>query len=150
MSENVLEINNLSIAYQGKEAVHNVSFCVPKGKIVAVVGESGSGKSTIIRAAIGLLSAGGEVSGGNIIFNGKDLKDYSNEELRKMRGEDISMIFQDAGAHLNPRVKIGKQYVETLQAHKSISKEDAEKLAEQMLLKLKLAEPKRILNSYPF
>lgn len=147
---NILEVKDLSIAYQGKEAVKKVSLVVPENKIVAIVGESGSGKSTIVKAAINLLPSGGKIIGGNIIFDGKDVAKMPDEQLRKIRGKEIAMIYQDAGAYLNPRMKIGKQYLETIMVHQSISKPEAKELAEKMLLKLKLADPERIMNSYPF
>lgn len=147
---NVLEVKDLCISYYGKNAVKNVNFTVPENKIVAIVGESGSGKSTIIKAVIKLLSSGGEITGGKILFHGKDLTKLTEEQLRKIRGKEIAMIFQDAGAYLNPRLKIGSQYLETILAHQSISKMEAKELAENMLLKMKLADPERIMKSYPF
>lgn len=147
---NVLEIKNLSIAYNDKQAVNSVSFDVPENKIIAIVGESGSGKSTVIKAVIGLLSGGGQVTGGNIIFCGEDMGQLSNEQMRKIRGHKMAMIFQDAGAYLNPRLKIGTQYIEMLLAHQSISKAEAKEIAKAMMGKLKLSDPERIMNSYAF
>lgn len=147
---NVLEIKNLSIAYNGKQAVNNVSFDVPENKIVAIVGESGSGKSTVIKAVIGLLSGGGQVTDGNITFCGRDVGKLSDEEMRKIRGKEMAMIFQDAGAYLNPRLKIGTQYIETLLAHQSISKAEAKEIAKAMMTKLNLSDPERIMKSYAF
>lgn len=147
---NVLEVNSLSITYYGKTAVNDISFTVPDHKIVAIVGESGSGKSTIVRAILKLLSAGGEIAGGEILFHGKDITTLSDEQMRKIRGKEIAMIFQDAGAYLNPRLKIGGQYLETILAHQSTGKAEARKLAKKMLFQLKLADPERIMNSYPF
>lgn len=147
---NVLEVKELCIAYYGKDAVKDVSFTVPENKIVAIVGESGSGKSTVIKAIIKLLSSGGEFIGGNILFNGKDITRLPDEQMRKIRGEEIAMIFQDGGAYLNPRLKIGSQYLEMLLAHQAISKLKAKELATKMLAKLKLADPERIMKSYPF
>ncbi len=148
---NVLEFDDLCINYQkSKKAVRHVSFAVPEGKIVAVVGESGSGKSTIIRAAIQLLPPGGAITGGTIRFCGKEIENLSQEEMRKIRGEEMVMIFQDAGSYLNPRRKIGSQYLETLAAHLSVSKEEAKQMAQEMLSRLKLPDPERIMKSYPF
>jgi ABC-type dipeptide/oligopeptide/nickel transport system ATPase component len=148
---NVLELQDLSITYQGtKEAAKHISFAVPEKSIVAIVGESGSGKSTIIRATIGLLTAGGEISGGKILFCGEDLQTFSKEQMRKARGEEMAMIFQDAGSYLNPRRKIGSQFVETLRVHQDISKEEARAQAKAMLSRLKLADPERIMKSYAF
>lgn len=148
---NVLELKDVCVTYQNtNEAVHNVSFTVPEGRIVAIVGESGSGKSTLIRAVIDLLSAEGKISGGEILFLGENVREYSKEQKRKMRGDQMAMIFQDAGAYLNPRRKIGNQYLETMDAHRALSKEEKRKKAMEMLSRLKLSDPERIMRSYPF
>lgn len=148
---NVLEIKDLSITYEeNKEAVKNVSFYVPEGKIIAVVGESGSGKSTVIRGVIDLLPSGGKIQSGEIVFCGENMKTFSKERLRKIRGEQMAMIFQDAGAYMNPRLRIGAQYLETLRAHTTMSKEEARKVALEKLSRLKLQDPERIMKSYPF
>ncbi len=147
----LLTFEDVKITYQNKkEAVSGVTFSVPEKSIVSIVGESGSGKSTLIRAAIGLLPPGGRVTEGKILFDEKEIGTLSHEEMRKMRGCEMAMIFQDAGAFLNPRVKIGKQYLETLSAHMNISRKEQEKIAKDMLLKLKLSDPDRIMKSYPF
>lgn len=148
---NVLELNDLCITYQNsKEAVNHISFAVPEGKIVAIVGESGSGKSTVIRAAIDLLPPGGEITNGTLLFCGEDIRELSKEQVRKKRGKEMVMIFQDAGSYLNPRRRIGTQYLETLEAHLSISKSEMKKLAADMLSRLKLPDSERIMKSYPF
>ncbi len=148
---NIIEFENLCITYQNtKEAVRHVSFAVPEGKIAAIVGESGSGKSTMIRAANGLLPAGGKITGGRILFAGRNLNEFSREELRKMRGTDMAMIFQDAGAYLNPRRRIGSQYLEAMRAHLDLSREEAKKEAAAMLTRFKLPEPEHVMASYPF
>lgn len=148
---NLLELRDLCITYQGeKEAVHHVSFSVPEKSIVAIVGESGSGKSTVIRGIMGLLSAGGKITGGEILFQGKDLTKLSKEELRQIRGKDIAMIFQDAGAYLDSKKKIGSQYLEAMRAHQKMSKAEGLETARKMLGQLNLADPDRILRSYAF
>ncbi len=147
----ILQIKNLSINYQNKPAVKSVSFDVPKKSIVTIVGESGSGKSTIVKAAMGILPSDAEITDGEIIFEGKPINGFSKEEMQKVRGVDMTMIFQDAGAFLNPRMKIGSQYLEMLRVHnRKLSNNEAEDIAKKMLLKLKLADPHRIMKSYPF
>ena len=137
---NVLELEDVSITYQNtKEAVKHVSFAVPEGRIVAIVGESGSGKSTLIRAAIGLLPAGGVISSGRILFGEKDLAAMTAEELRHVRGEGMAMIFQSAGDYLNPRRKVCDQYVETLRCHQKISKKEGYEAAKKMLATFQLS-----------
>ena len=148
---NVLELMDVSIIYQNtKEAVKHVSFAVPEGKIVAIVGESGSGKSTLIRAAIGLLPAGGELASGQILFGEKDMAAMTAEEVRHVRGEGMAMIFQNAGDYLNPRRKVCDQYVETLRRHQSMTKKQGYEIAKKMLATLKLPDTKHVMNAYPF
>ena len=148
---NVLELRDVSIIYQNtKEAVKHVSFAVPEGKIVAIVGESGSGKSTLIRAAIGLLPAGGELASGQILFCEKDMAAMTAEELRHVRGEGMAMIFQNAGDYLNPRRKVCDQYVETLRCHQAMTKKQGYEIAQKMRATLKLPDTKHVMNAYPF
>ena len=148
----ILSLIDLSVQYRDAEkpAVSNVNLCIPEHAIVAVVGESGSGKSTIIRAIIGLLSGGGRVTDGQIQFKGRDIAHLEEGEYRKLRGKHISMIFQDAYSTLDPKKKVGYQYVEALQAHLNISRAEARSRAEEMLIRIALPDPKRILASYPF
>ena len=87
MAENVLTVEHLSIAYQGVPAVMDVNFTLERGKVLTIVGESGSGKTTVIRALMGLLPVGGEVTDGTMIFNGQDLRTLSKSEWRSIRGK---------------------------------------------------------------
>ena len=98
MAENILTVENLNIAYQGVPAVMDVNFTLERGKVLTIVGESGSGKTTVIRALMGLLPVGGEVTEGSMIFNGHDLRNLSKSEWRSLRGKDMAMIFQDSGS----------------------------------------------------
>lgn len=147
---NVLEFQDVHITYRQKEAVGGVSLQVPENAIVALVGESGSGKSTLLRAAAGLLSADGSVSSGTVFFQGRSLAEYSEAQLRSIRGREMAMIFQNAGSYLNPRRRIGGQYLEMLRSHLPLSKEEAEKQAKETLRRLKLSDTERIWKSYPF
>ncbi len=149
--ENILEIKNLTIIYnESKTAVRNVSMNIPKSSIVAIVGESGSGKSTIIKAVIRLLSNNGRIANGEILYHDKNIVKYSQEQLRKIRGIGISMIFQDALSALDPRKKIGYQYEEALRAHFDISGAEACRVAVNMLRQFSLPDPEKIMNFYPF
>ncbi len=146
-----LNVEGLSVAYQdGKRALHDICFSVPEGAIAAVVGESGSGKSTLLRAVLGLLPAGGRVEAGRILFEGEDIGGCSKEQLRHMRGEQIAMIFQNAGEFLNPRRTVGSQYLEMLRYHLPGSRREHRALALSMLAGLKLPDGERIMTSYPF
>lgn len=147
----ILRINNLSINYgEQRLVVKNVNLSVNSKEIIGIVGESGSGKSTLIRAVLGLLPIGGKVSAGEIIFKGRNLLEYSKKEWRKLRGNRIAMIFQDAGASLNPTRKIGNQFVESIQCHFESSNAEAYAKGVDMLGKMRLPDPARVMNSYTF
>ena len=148
----ILNLRNLSVMYRdaAEPAVRDVTMGVPEKSIVAIVGESGSGKSTIIRSIIGLISGGGQVVEGEILFRGQNLAVLSDAEYRRIRGKRISMIFQDAYSTLDPKKKVGYQYAEALQAHFDISNTEARQRAERMLTRIALPDPKRIMDSYPF
>ena len=148
---NILEIQNCTICYQnGRPAVSDASLSVSEGEIVSIVGESGSGKTTVIRSILGVLPGGGKVTKGDILFEGESLLHYSKKQWRDLRGTQISMIFQNAGAMINPVRNIGSQYVEYIRAHRDISKKDAADMAIQMLEKMRLPNGKRIMDSYSF
>ncbi len=146
----MLQLNNVTISYKDIPTVQNVSLNVKPGQIVSLVGESGSGKTTVIRAVIGLLSGGGKVTEGSITFEGQNLLDYTSEQWRELRGTQISMIFQDSGAMMNPTKKIGKVFNEYILTHEKISKKEAWDKGCQMLERMNLPSPDNVMNSYPF
>lgn len=146
----LLTVKELAIAYQGKTTVADVNFDLQAGEIMAIVGESGSGKTSVIRAILGCLSGTGNVSGGEINFAGRDIAHLSNKEWLSLRGKDIAMIFQDSGNMLNPVQTIGKQFVEYIQLHSSLSKEEASQKACGLLARMNLPEPQRVMDSYAF
>lgn len=146
----MLEIKNLAIQYADKKpVVENFSLSIKAGDIVSIVGESGSGKSTVLRAILGLLSNQGKVIAGDILYEGISLLKKSLKDWLQPRGTEITMISQDCGGTLNPIRKIGSQYVEYIQAHSHLSKKEAEEKALWMLKKVKLHEPKNVMESYP-
>ena len=148
---NILEIQNCTICYQnGRPAVSDVSLSVSEGEIVSIVGESGSGKTTLIRAILGLLPAGGRITGGSVLFNGRDLVKLREQELQDIRGREIAMIFQDVGAALDPIEKIKRQYAEAIAVHEKQSKQTCFERAIGMLQKMHLTDPKRVMDAYPF
>ncbi len=146
----LLELKNTEISYGSLLTVKNFNLTMEQGDIVSIVGESGSGKTSVIRAILGLLPGGGKVTDGKILFQGKSLLTKSKEDWRKLRGTDISMIFQDSGAMMNPTRKIGNTYVEYIRTHEKISKKDAWNKAVKMLERMRLADPENIMKSYPF
>ena len=146
----MLEIKNVTISYGDRPTVNNFSMTLKKGEIASIVGESGSGKTTVIRAVLGLLPGGGKITGGDILFEGKSLLDNTAEEWRNLRGTDMSMIFQDSGAMLNPIRKIGSVFVEYIRTHEKISRKAAWKKGREMLDRMRLPSSDNIMKSYPF
>ena len=123
--EPILRCCSVEVSFHGRAVTHNVSFALQKGEILGIVGESGSGKSTLLKAALGLLGTGGLVTRGDIWFQGKDLPDLPERELRRICGAEIGMIFQDAGASLCPVRTIGDQMAESMAAHRKITRAQA-------------------------
>ena len=149
MAENILTVENLNIAYQGVPAVMDVNFTLERGKVLTIVGESGSGKTTVIRALMGLLPVGGEVTEGTMIFNGQDLRALSKSEWRSIRGKDMAMIFQDSGSALDPIVRIGKQFRELFKSHIEITNAECDRRAIELLESVSLPNGADILRRYP-
>lgn len=146
----MLEINNITVCYKERPTVKNFSLELKEGQIVSLVGESGSGKTTVIRSVLGLLPGGGRVTDGDILFEGKSLLQNTADQWRKIRGTDISMIFQDSGAMLNPIRKIGDGFMEYIRMHENISKKEAWNKGISMLEQMRLAGAENIMKSYPF
>lgn len=146
----MLEIKNATISYRNIPTVQNFSLSMKPGQIISLVGESGSGKTTVIRAVLGLLPGGGKVTAGDITFEGTSLLSYSSEQWCKIRGADISMIFQDSGAMMNPTRKIGDVFIEYIRTHEKISKKNAWDKGIQMLERMRLPSGDNIMHSYPF
>lgn len=146
----MLKLKDVTVSYQKVETVEDFNLHMKQGQIISLVGESGSGKTTVIRAILGLLPGGGKVTNGSITFEGKDLLSYTPEQWRKLRGSEISMIFQDSGAMMNPTRKIGHVFTEYILTHEKITKKEAWKKGVEMLERMHLPEGERIMNSYPF
>lgn len=147
----ILNIENCTINYQGqKAAVSDVSLSVGEREIVSIVGESGSGKTTLIRAILGILPPGGIVAGGKILFQGRNLLELDERSQQKIRGTEIAMIFQDVGASMDPIRIVDSQYRESILVHRKMPKEKCRALETDMLKKMHLTDPERVLGSYPF
>ena len=146
----LLEITNVDISYGKRVTVKDCSLTLDKGEICSIVGESGSGKTTVIRAVLGLLPGGGKVTAGDIVYEGRSLLGLTDAEWRELRGHDISMIFQDSGAMMNQTRLIGNSYAEYIRTHEDIPKKDAWEKGKEMLGRMRLPDPDRIMRSYPF
>lgn len=151
--ERVLDVKNLKIdfhTYAGEvKAIRNVSFHLNKGEMLAIVGESGSGKSVTTRSIIGLLARNAQIEGGEIDFHGKNLLELSEKEMQKIRGNEISMIFQDPMTSLDPTMKIGQQIAEPLIKHKGASKKEAWAKALEMMKAVGIPNAEERINQYP-
>jgi peptide/nickel transport system ATP-binding protein len=149
----ILEIDNLSISFFTRlreiPAVMDFSCTVQPGEAMGLVGESGCGKSTVALGVMQDLGVNGRIVGGDIKFKGRSLNAMTQEELRDIRGSEIAMIYQEPMASLNPAMKIGKQLMEVPMIHEDASREDAYKLALQVVTDVKLPDPSRILESFP-
>lgn len=148
----LLTIDNLSISYDSNvnPTVKNINFNLDNGEILAIVGESGSGKTTVIRSILGVLPPTGKVISGKIVFEEQNILNYTAKNWRNIRGKNISMIFQDCGNMLNPIQNIGKQFIEYIKTHTKKTTVEATELAIEMLKRMNLPNPERIMKAYPF
>ena len=149
----VLKIENLDISYYTRAgeipAVVDFSLEVKRGETIGLVGESGCGKSTVAMAIMQYMGNNGAVKSGNIEFKGRDLTNLSEEELRQIRGKEISMIYQEPFSALNPSMTIGNQLMEVPLAHEKITESEAHSHARQILQDVNIPDPDRVLASYP-
>ena len=147
----LLEVKDLNISYGDKLTVSGVNLELNTGEIMSIVGESGSGKTTVIRAIMGCLPGRGHVSGGSIIFEGRDMLKNTPKKWRQLCGREMSMIFQDSGNMINPIRRIGEQFVDYIRTHApEKTKAEAAEMAKDMLNKVRLPNPESIMQSYPF
>lgn len=152
MTENVLTIRDLSVHYQTDRgvlrAMRNVNLDIPKGSIVGIVGESGCGKSTLISSIIRLLASNADVPNGMVEFEGRDLLKLSEDEMRALRGDRISIVFQDPMSTLNPVLSIGRQMIDIqYRDKKSLAEKKAR--AVDMLSRVGIPDPASRLNQFP-
>lgn len=154
MSQTILEVKDLKVnfkTYAGLvHAVRGVNFDLKEGETLAIVGESGSGKSVTSNALMKLIpQPPGIYESGQILFNGRDLIPLSEKEMSKVRGNEISMIFQDPMTSLNPTMKVGRQITEVILQHKKVSKEEAKKRAIELLTQVGIPFPEKRYKQYP-
>lgn len=152
-NETVLSIDSLHVEYSTPEgavrAVRDVSLDVARGETHGIAGESGSGKSTLALAILQYLGDNGSITGGSVGFNGTDLRDLSESELRSLRGNDIAHVAQDAKSSLNPSLSVGEQVAETIRAHQEVSRSEANQQAIEMLHEVDIPDPEYNADQYP-
>ena len=153
MSDTTLDVRNLRTHFLTRagvvRAVDDVSFTVRRGRVLGLVGESGSGKSVTGFSILGLVDPPGRVTGGGILFQGRDLTKLSEREMRDLRGNRIAMIFQDPMMTLNPVLRIDTQMIETVQAHAKVSRGDARARSRDALGMVGIPSPDERLEAYP-
>ena len=151
--EKILEVKGLQTSFYTHlgevQSVRNVDFDLYKGEVLGVVGESGSGKSVTCSSVMRLLQHPGKIKAGEVLFKGEDLVKKTDKEMRKIQGNEMSMIFQDPMSALNPVYTIGNQMVEVIRQHKKVSKKEAEAIAIKMLSLVGIPSPEERMKNYP-
>ena len=152
--EKILEVKDLHVSFQtyggDVQAVRGVNFNLYKGETLAIVGESGSGKSVTAQTLMKLIPMPpGKITSGQIIFDGTDIVSKTEKEMEKIRGKEISMIFQDPMTSLNPTMRVGKQIMEVLIKHQNMSKSEAKERAQELLKLVGIPMPEKRVNQYP-
>ncbi|MHB1652607.1 MAG: ABC transporter ATP-binding protein [Desulfitobacteriaceae bacterium] len=150
---NVLEVQDLHTYFFTERgtvpAVNGIDFAVPSGRTVAIVGESGSGKSVAVQSVLRLITSPGKIVQGRVLFNSEDLLKKSEKELRRIRGNQISMIFQEPMSSLNPVFTCGEQVIEVLRLHQKCSRKEARRKAQELFELVGIPAPGLRLNEYP-
>lgn len=153
MTTPVLSVKDLKVAFHTRRgiltALDGVSFDIAKGEVLGVVGESGAGKSITGSAIIGLIDPPGRIAGGSVSLNGRRIDTLSQDEMRKVRGKHIGMIFQDPLTSLNPLYRIGDQLVETIRTHLPLTETQARQRAIDLLAQVGIPAPEKRIDGYP-
>lgn len=151
--QHLLEVKDLTTVFTGdsgkKISVDHVSFHVNQGEVVCIVGESGCGKSVTSLSIMGLLGRGGAVVDGSVRFEGKDILSLQEKELDKIRGDELTMIFQDPLTSLNPVFTVGNQMMESIRLHMHLSKAEARERAIKLLTKVGMPDAEHVIRKYP-
>ncbi|WP_366555015.1 ABC transporter ATP-binding protein [Aquibaculum sediminis] len=149
----LLQVRNLRVEFPTRRgvltAVDDLSFEINEGEVLGVVGESGAGKSMTGTAVIGLLEPPGRIAGGEILLRGRRIDNLPYEEMRRIRGKEIGMVFQDPLTSLNPLYTVGRQLVETIRTHSDLSEGRAKARAIELLAEVGIPAPERRVNQYP-
>ncbi|WP_316176682.1 MULTISPECIES: ABC transporter ATP-binding protein [unclassified Bradyrhizobium] len=153
MTAPVLSVRNLQVEFATRRgtlrAIDGVSYDIAKGEVLGVVGESGAGKSVTGLAVIGLIDPPGRISGGEILLSGLRVDNLPPEEMRKVRGKRIGMIFQDPLTSLNPLYRVGDQIIETIRTHTNLTEQQARKRAIDLLAEVGISAPEKRIDGYP-
>src|SRR5436309_5835970 len=153
MTQPVLSVRNLKVEFVTRHsvlhAIDGVSFDIARGEVLGVVGESGAGKSVTGAAIIGLIDPPGRIAGGEIHLSGMRIDNLSPEEMRRIRGKRIGMVFQDPLTSLNPLYRIGDQLVETITTHTDLSTSQARQKALSLLSEVGIPAPETRFEAYP-
>jgi len=149
----LLEVRELRTSFQGEQgevrAVDGVSLRLERGRTLGIVGESGCGKSVTALSIMGLVPPPGQVAGGEILFDGRDLLKVTQAQLRDLRGDQLSMIFQEPMTSLNPAFPVGDQIAETLVRHRNLGGREADAQAIEMLRRVRIPSPETRARDYP-
>src|SRR5262245_60845565 len=153
MNQPVIKVDHLAIAYETRNgdvnAVRGVTFDIHRGETLGLVGESGCGKSTVAYGLVNYLGRNGKIVKGDIIFQGESLVDRTPDELRRLRGDQISMVYQDPMTSLNPVLRIGDQMTEVLTVHRGMDKGAARERCVEMLGRVYMPDPAKVMDRYP-
>ena len=147
--KNLYELKDLSYSYKNRKVVNNLNLTIPRGSFTAFFGESGSGKSVTAYSLMGLTAYPGKLIGGSLTFNGHQIDQMSEKEMRKIRGNEISIIFQDPMTSLNPVYTVGNQIMEVILLHTDKNKAQAKERAKELLQLVGINEPDKRLKQYP-
>jgi peptide/nickel transport system ATP-binding protein len=149
----LLEVRNLQTYFDTRrgvvKAVDGISFQLESGQGLGIVGESGSGKSQTAMSILQLFQRNQRIAGGSIVFDGQPISEFTEDQLESIRGNEISIIFQEPMSSLNPVFSVSKQLCEVLMTHQNMSQEEAQTKAYEMLMAVKIDQPERVLKSYP-
>ncbi len=153
MTDAVISVRNLQVEFATRRAtlraIDGVSFDIHKGEVLGVVGESGAGKSVTGAAIIGLIEPPGRISGGEILLNGRRIDNLPPDEMRKIRGRKVAMIFQDPLTSLNPLFRVGEQLIETIRTHLPMNARQARDRAVELLTEVGIPAPEKRIDGYP-
>jgi peptide/nickel transport system ATP-binding protein len=153
MAQPVLSVRDLRVEFVTRrgilKAIDDISFDIGKGEVLGVVGESGAGKSVTGSAVIGLIDPPGRIAGGEILLSGMRIDNLPPEEMRRVRGKRIGMIFQDPLTSLNPLYRVSEQLIETIRTHTNLSASAARKRAIDLLAEVGIPAPDKRIDSYP-